>query len=110
MTFTAVLMKCFESIIKKHICNHIHGMLDNHQFAYKECRCVEDAVTTLLDTVGAHLDKTKTYCRVLFIDFTSAFNTIQPHVMLNKLHEMKVNGNLIRWIYSYLTLIVCKVK
>ena len=52
-----------------------------------------------------HLDTTRsnTYARILFIDFSSAFNTIQPHILLNKLLSMNVNSRLIYWIYSYLT-------
>ena len=43
-----------------------------------------------------------TYARVLFIDFSSAFNTIQPH-MVNKLLAMSVNPALIQWLFSFLT-------
>ena len=78
-------------------------MCDKFQFAYKHGRSVDDAVLTLLNTICSHFDKAKTYSRVLFIDFSSAFNTIKPHVMLQKLSEMNVNGHLIKWIFSYLT-------
>ena len=75
------------------------------QFAYCKGRCVEDATTLLLHQVTQHLDtpRLNTYARVLYIDFSSAFNTIQPHIMLNNLLSMNVNSNLIHWIYSYLT-------
>ena len=50
-----------------------------------------------------HLDNARNYARVLFIDFSSAFNTIQTHLMIQKLKEMGVNSNLIMWINSFLT-------
>ena len=41
---------------------------------------------------------------MLFIDFSSAFNTIKPHIMMRKLYDMNVNCNLIKQIFNYLTL------
>ena len=103
VALTDVLMKCFESIVKRYLCKNFKNLFDSMQFAYKENRCVDDAVTTLLEIVCFHLEKPRAYSRVLFVDFSSAFNTIQPHVMIRKLLDMNVNGNIIRWIYSYLT-------
>ena len=38
-----------------------------------------------------------------FIDFSSAFNTIQPHPLMNKLLAMSVNPTQIQWLFSFLT-------
>ena len=40
--------------------------------------------------------------RVLFIDFSSAFNTIQTHVLTKKLLNLEVNPDLILWIRQFL--------
>ena len=37
------------------------------------------------------------------MDFSSAFNTIQPHIMMQKLISLNVNSNLILWINEFLT-------
>ena len=50
-----------------------------------------------------HLDTPRNYCRILFIDFSSAFNTIQPHLIISKLHEMKINKHILLWILDFLT-------
>ena len=50
-----------------------------------------------------HMEKPKTFVRILFIDFSSAFNTIQPHIMVEKLLSLSVNKNLIAWILDFLT-------
>ena len=44
----------------------------------------------------------RTYARILFIDFSSAFSTIQPHVLIEKLLGMGANPTLICWIYDFL--------
>ena len=47
---------------------------------------------------------------VLFVDFSSAFNLIQPHILLKKLVQLNVNPFLIRWYYSFLSNRPQKVK
>ena len=77
--------------------------LDNHQFAYKKDRGVEDAILTFTDNIYKHLDTPKAYVRTLFVDFSSAFNTIQPHILIPKLQAMNVNNIIILWILNFLT-------
>ena len=52
MALASVLMKCLESIDEKHLC-------DDMQFAYKQNRCIDYAVTTLIHVLYAHIDKVK---------------------------------------------------
>ena len=37
------------------------------------------------------------------MDFSSPFNTIQPHLMLKKLIDKHANSKLIMWIHRFLT-------
>ncbi|KAI4891636.1 hypothetical protein NFI96_032089, partial [Prochilodus magdalenae] len=41
--------------------------------------------------------------RVMFFDFSSAFNTIQPLLLRDKLMKMEVDMHLVTWITDYLT-------
>ncbi|KAI3351363.1 hypothetical protein L3Q82_005910 [Scortum barcoo] len=41
--------------------------------------------------------------RILFLDFSSAFNTIQPTLLRDKLSRMGVDPQLMDWISDYLT-------
>lgn len=103
VALTSVIMKGLEAFVKSLLSNFISSDFDQFQFAYTKNRSVEDAVITLFHELYSHLDISNTYARILFIDFSSAFNTIQPHIMLQKLGKMNVNSNLIKWVYSYLT-------
>ncbi len=51
----------------------------HHKFAYKPQRGTEDATLTMANTIASHLQQAKVYARVLFIDYTSAFNMMQIH-------------------------------
>ena len=49
-----------------------------------------------------HLDSPGTYVRVLFIDFSSAFNTIIPFNMFDKLTMLNVHPTICHWILDVL--------
>ncbi len=50
-----------------------------------------------------HLDRPGTYARILFVDFSSAFNTIIPDTLQNKLTQLSVPTSICQWITSFLT-------
>ena len=77
-------------------------LLDAVQFAYRHKRGVEDATITLLNSIYKYLDKPSSYVRLTFVDFSSAFNTIQPYLLLNELSTMNVNTNVIKWIDAFM--------
>ena len=64
---------------------------------------VEDAITFLLHRSLSHLDRGRGAVRITFLDFSSAFNTIQPLLLRDKLSEMGVESHLVAWITDYLT-------
>ena len=76
---------------------------DPLQFAYTPNRSTEDVILTVINAVLKHLEKPKASARMLFLDFSSAFNTIQPHLLMRKLMVMDVNPVIIRWLCSLLT-------
>ncbi|KAI3365752.1 hypothetical protein L3Q82_000762 [Scortum barcoo] len=61
VALTPVIMKCFERIVLKHIKDIIPAGLDQYQFAYRENRSTEDAVSIALHTALTHLQLPNTY-------------------------------------------------
>ena len=86
LALTSVIMKCFERLAKNHIATILSDTLDPLQFAYRTNRSTDDAIT--LHTALTHLDKRNTYIRMLFIDYSSAFNTIVPSKLVIKLETL----------------------
>ncbi len=64
---------------------------------------VDDAVNMGLHFILQHLDRPGTYVRILFVDFSSAFNTIIPDTLQNKLTQLSVPTSVCQWITSFLT-------
>ncbi len=78
-------------------------LLDPLQLAYRVNRSVDDAVKMGLYYIMQHLDKPGNYARILFVDFSSAFNTIMPGLLSVKLTELSVPTSICQWITSFLT-------
>ena len=52
----------------------------------------------MLHWAYAYLDVPGSYVRIMFFDFSSAFNTIQPPILKDKLLGMGVAPSLTSWI------------
>ncbi|CDQ63293.1 unnamed protein product [Oncorhynchus mykiss] len=88
VALTSIIMKCFERLVKDHITSTLPDILDPLQFAYRPNRSTDDAISTTLHTALTHLDKRNTYVRMLFIDYSSAFNTIVPSKLVIKFETL----------------------
>lgn len=111
VALTSLVMKCLEKLVKRQIMHKTESSLDPLQFAYRNKRGIEDAVATLLHLVFQHLEKPKTFVKLLFIDFSSAFNTIQPHILIDKLiKEFGLDFYLVGWILDFLVQRTQRVK
>ena len=76
--------------------------LDPLQFAYKAKRGVDDACLTLINLISKHLQDRTAAVRILMIDFSSAFNSIEPVILLKRLIDLGVNSNLVLFINNFL--------
>lgn len=104
ITLTSILMKGLERIILAKTKEFILRHLDPLQFAYLANRTTCDAINTLLEFTTRHLDQSPSnYVRSLFIDYSSAFNTMQPHLLIEKLNKYGVHPSLQLWILNFLT-------
>ncbi len=90
VALTSVVMKSFERLVLAHLKDSTGTLLDPLQFAYRANRSVDDAVNMGLHFILQHLDRPGTYARILFVDFSSAFNTIIPYTLQNKLTQLSV--------------------
>jgi hypothetical protein len=93
-------MKCFERLVMAHI-TIIPETPDSLQFAHRPKRSTDDAFSIALNTALSHLDKRNSYVRMLFIDYSSAFNTIVPSTLITKLRTLGLNTSLCNWILDF---------
>ena len=79
VALTSVAMKCFERLVMAQINTIIQETLDPLQFVSLPNRSTDDAIYIALHTALSHLNKRNTNVRMLFIDYSSAFNTLKAH-------------------------------
>ncbi|KAL0185677.1 hypothetical protein M9458_017347, partial [Cirrhinus mrigala] len=103
VALTSVVMKSFEKLVLAYLKDITGPLLDPLQFAYQANRSVDDAVYMGLHFILQHLDRPGTYVRILFVDFSSAFNTIIPTLLQTKLNQLSVPSSICQWITSFLT-------
>ncbi|KAK3562739.1 hypothetical protein QTP86_006521 [Hemibagrus guttatus] len=102
IALTPIAMKCFERIVTSHIKRNVPTTLDPFQFAYRQNRSTEDAVNVAIHTSLTHLEGKDTYVRMLFINYSSAFNTVIPHRLSEKLLTLGL-APLCNWVLNFLT-------
>lgn len=92
-------------VMEKALCHYLQKSLelDPLQFAYRPNRGTDDALLCLTDCIIQHLNsKAGNYARCLFIDFTSAFNTVTPHKLIETLLSMGTEPKIAKWIEAFL--------
>ena len=91
-------MKTFNRMILSHLHSQVQPCKDNLQFAYLELLDVDDFLHALQEHLKTN--KLSTKARLLFVDFSSVLNAIQPHLLKYKIMNMKINVKLIVWIQN----------
>ena len=67
------------------------------------CIQSKQATPTVLHTVLRRLEQHGAYARLLFVDYSSAFNTILPCRLLSNMSDLGVQHNICLWIRDFLT-------
>jgi hypothetical protein len=82
----------------------IKGILpDPLKFTFCPNRSTDDTISITLHTAFCYLYKMNTYVGMLFIYYSSAFNTIVPTKLIIKLRTLGLNTSFCNWILAFLT-------
>ncbi|KAI4901454.1 hypothetical protein NFI96_022824 [Prochilodus magdalenae] len=73
------------------------------EHAYRRNRSTDDAISSVVHTALTHLEQKDSYVRMLFVDFTSAFNTMIPQTLTDKLSSLGLRSSLCNWVLDFLT-------
>jgi len=99
VALTPVIVKCLERLALQHIKTALPPTLDPHQFAYRANRSTDNAISTTVPI----LELQGTYARLLFVDYSSAFNTILTSRLFSKMSSLGIQLNRSLWIKDSLT-------
>ena len=102
VALTSVVMKVLERLVLRHLQSLTSEKMDALQFAYRANRSVDDAIALALHFVLQHLESPDRYARLLFVDYSSAFNTVIPQKLFNKLQSFDLPLSTCHWLLNFL--------
>ena len=104
VALTSHIIKVFEKVLRKCIVEYIekHHLFNPNQHGFRSGHsCLSqllahyDKITQLLEE-GDNVD-------VIYLDFSKAFDKLDFNITLQKLINMGISGNILRWITDFLT-------
>ena len=93
-----------DSSITSNITNHVvtQNLLDDRQRAYREGKSTEQLVKHLTERRREAIEM-KLFVGILFVDLTKAFDTVSHNILLQKLNDLGIRGDIWLWLKNYLT-------
>ena len=104
VSLTSVVCKLMEKIIKKQLNEHLkdNNIIADEQYGFYSGRSTETQLLTCLHHWQKALDS-NTPVDVIYMDFRKAFDSVPHARLVKKLSSYGVQGNLLKWIESFLT-------
>lgn len=99
---TPVITRCFEKLFLRYIKTWLPTSLDSYQFAYQTNRSTEDAIANTLYSALSYLERQGSYVRMLFINFSSAFNIVILDTLIPKLANQGLQPFTCYWTKWFL--------
>jgi len=109
ISLTPTLSKVLESFVGSWIMNTIVEKLDTRQYGCIKGRSTTHELVDIIQHWQQALDKEQSV-RALFIDFAKAFDHVDHTIVVNKLHSLGVPNTLLRWLCSFLSNRLQRVK
>ena len=78
------------------------NVVKTNHYGFRENQSTYMALLTILDQISQEIDNKK-YSVELFLDLSKAFDTIDHHILLQKLANYDIRGNTLNWLSSYLS-------
>ena len=98
------LGKLSEQVIVNKIKPRLDEIIDMNQYAYRTSLGTTDAMLHFVHTVTKSLDSLSTsFVQCAFLDFSKAFDCLQPQILLQKMHYLNFNNSLISLVSDFLT-------
>ena len=73
----------------------------NFQFGFRSNFSTNNILSSIVESIQSHLDKNK-FCAGVFVDLKKASDTVDHHILLQKLEHYGIRGVTNEWFSSYL--------
>lgn len=104
ISLLSTFAKIYEKLMKKKLINFLErtNFISKFQFGFREGLNTEHALKNFMDSVFDGLNHSKKVSG-LFLDIKKAFDTVDHKILLEKIYNCGIRGNVYNWFESYLT-------
>ena len=100
MTISKILEKIIYNRVFKFLTKY--NILYDSQYGFRSKHSCEDAILELIGRVLQSKNDDK-YCAGIFLDLSKAFDTLDHHLLLQKMEKYGIRGLTLDWFKSYLS-------
>ena len=96
--------KMLERFVHIQLMEHLdtHKLLNNIQNGFRKNHSTIDTIFKFTSSLQSY--KNQRYNTIaLYIDFKKAFDTVNHKILIEKLKSLKITGNVLNWLETYLT-------
>ena len=102
ITITPILSKIFERLLAKRLSIYLKPFLPETQFGFRKGLGANDALLLLVHEMQSALDK-NCESRLISLDFSAAFDTVNHKGLIFKLKSAGIGGNVLNILTEFLT-------
>ena len=110
IAITSSALKLAERAILSRLRTYLTVPHDSLQFAYKTNRSTLDAVSSVVHFISKSLDQSVKSVRCIFLDYSSAFDSVPRFSLLKKLESFGCPISILSWLKDYFTNRVQRTK
>ena len=113
VALTNHLTKVFERVVRRQIITHLEEnlLLNITQHGFTQGRLTITQLLSYYDTVLTMLEERQDKSvDVIYLDFSKAFDKVDHRILLKKMSKLGVDGKLIKWLETFLTKRVQRVR
>ena len=103
VSLTSHLIKLFERILRKKLIKFIedNNLLSDNQHAFRTGRsCLSQLLQHIEEVLQTLEDKRNV--DVVYLDFAKAFDKVDHHILMKKLHQYGIRGKIHTWINNFI--------
>jgi hypothetical protein len=103
ISLTSSVAKLLEKLMCSRVSNFFtkFSILYDYQFGFRKSHNTKLAALDVLHLLENEMANKK-YAMGIFLDYKKAFDTVDLHILLQKLHYYGIRGHLLDWFSSYL--------